>query len=98
AVNSDSGDADDEDDIEEAIEASSASASGAQAGVSGVDSAKLSGVDIAVVNDATVCALVPAGGLSAWATAADCPANTAGLVVGAGTANGLSTDAACAAA
>lgn len=97
-VNTDSGDADDEDDIEEAIEASSASASGAQTGVSGVDSAKLSGEDIAVVNGATVCALVPTEVLTAWTTAAACPANPAGLVVGAGTVNGLSTDAASAAA
>lgn len=96
-VNSDRGDADDEDDIEEAIEASSASASGAKL-LSGVDSEKLSGVDIAVVNGATVCALVPAEVLTAWATAAACPANPAGLAVCAGTVNGLSTDAACAAA
>ena len=91
------GEADDEDDIEEAMEASSASASGAKP-LTGADSAKLSGVDIAVVNGATVCAPVPAEVLIAWATASDCAVNPAGLVVGAGTVNGLSTDAACAAA
>ena len=68
---------DDEDDIEEAIEASSASASGATTVFSGVGNAKPSGVDIAVVNGATVCALVPAGVLAAWATAAACAANPA---------------------
>lgn len=88
--NNDSGDADGEDDIEEAIEASSASASGATTVVSGVD--------IAVVNGATVCAPVPTAALTAWATASDCAATPAGLVVCAGTVNGLSTEAACAAA
>ena len=97
-VNGDSGNADDEDDIEEAIEVSSASASGATTLVSGVDSEKLSGVDIAVVNGATVCALVPAAVLTARVTASDCAANPAGLVVDAGMVNGLSTDATCAAA
>lgn len=96
-VRNDRGDVDDEDDIEEAIEASSASALGSATLVSGVDIAKLSGVDIAVVNGDTVCAPVPAAVLTAWATAWDCAANPAGLVVCAGTLNGLSTDAACAA-
>jgi hypothetical protein len=97
-ANSDIGDADDEDDIEDAIEASSVSASGVATVVSGVDIAKLSGLGIAVVNGATVCAHVPAEVVKAWATASDCAANPAGPVVGAGTVNGLSTDATCAAA
>jgi hypothetical protein len=92
-VNSDSCDVDDEDDIDEAAEASPGSAS-----VSGVDNAKPSGVDITVVNGATVCALVPAEVVTAWTTAAAWAANPAGLVVCAGVVNALSTDAACAAA
>jgi hypothetical protein len=89
-VNSDSCDVDDEDDIDEAAEASPGSAS-----VSGVDNAEPSGVDITVVNGATVCALVPAEVVTAWTTAAAWAANPAGS---AGMVNALSTDAACAAA
>lgn len=49
-----SGDVDDEDDIDEAVEAGPGSALGAAAVVSGVDTAELSGVDIAVVSGDTV--------------------------------------------
>ena len=43
--------------------------------------------------DTRVCAWVPAEVPAAWTTAADCPANPAGLVVGGGDANGVNAEA-----
>jgi hypothetical protein len=57
-----------------------------------------SGADIAVVSGATVCALVPAGVAAACPTAAACPANPAGAVLGSGGVNGVNVDAVCEAA
>lgn len=86
-VNDESSDVDDEDDIDEAVEASPASGIPAP-----------SGVDIAVVSGATVCALVPAEVPAAWAAAAACAPNPPGLVLGSGGVKGVNVDAVCAAA
>jgi hypothetical protein len=64
--------------------------------VSGVVAA--SGIDIAEVSGDTVCALVPAEVAAACPTAAACPANPAGLVLGSGGMNGVNVDAVCDAA
>ena len=98
----DSGKVDDDVDVvvDAVVAATPDSALGAAAAeLSGVlVSAELSGVDAIVVSGATVCELVPAGVAAAWTTARACPKMPPKLVVGAGTVNGLSTDAACAAA